>query len=94
MGRSAPPASLFALGIVITAAVRWPLGAATWSIVAIKVVLYPLLAFGAFATLEIEASAANILMLVAAGPCGAMTFVIALQYGVHAENARAIILYY
>jgi predicted permease len=93
VGRAAPPASLFSLGIVMAAAVAWPFGAVTWTVVGIKIALHPLLALFALSALTVETAAADILLLVSAGPCGAMAFVIALQYGVRTETlARAILI--
>jgi predicted permease len=61
--------------------------------VGIKIALHPLLALFALSALTVETAAADILLLVSAGPCGAMAFVIALQYGVRTETlARAILI--
>ncbi|MGB0497962.1 MAG: AEC family transporter [Rubricella sp.] len=93
VGRAAPPASLFALGIVMAAAPLRPVGGATWSIVGIKVLVHPAIAFGLFAIAGTPAAWSDILILLAAGPCGAMPFVIGLQYGVKTETiARAILI--
>lgn len=93
VGNAAPPASLFALGIIMAGADFRRPGGATWSIVGIKTVIHPLLLLGMLAMTEVDADKADIALLVAAGPCGAMPFVIGLQYGVKTETiARAILI--
>lgn len=93
VGQAAPPASLFALGIVMAATKFWPIGGATISIVSIKVLIHPAIAIGLFTLMQTELEWADILLLVAAGPCGAMPFVIALQYGVKTDTiAKAILI--
>jgi malonate transporter len=68
------------------------IGALVWSVVAIKVGLHPALAYGLFTVAAIAPDWSNILLLLAAGPCGAMPFVIALQYGVRTEVLAKSIL--
>ena len=93
VGSAAPPASLFALGIIIAGADFRRPGGATFSVVGIKVLVHPLLLFAMIAVGEIDVDKADVAMLVAAGPCGAMPFVIALQYGVRTDTiARAILI--
>ncbi|MBB5516347.1 hypothetical protein FHS89_002378 [Rubricella aquisinus] len=93
VGQAAPPASLFALGIIMAAAKFWPIGGATVSVVAIKVIIHPMIAFGLFWLMQTEVEWADILLLTAAGPCGAMPFVIGLQYGVKTDTiAKAILI--
>ena len=68
-------------------------GGATWSVVAIKTLAHPILLISMFAMTEVDVDKAEIALLVAAGPCGAMPFVIALQYGIKTDTiARAILI--
>ncbi|MEL6679184.1 MAG: AEC family transporter [Pseudomonadota bacterium] len=93
VGRAAPPVSLLALGIVMAAAPLARVGGATLSIVGIKVLVHPLIALGLLSLAAVPADWADVLLIVAAGPCGAMPFVIALQYGVKTETiAKAILI--
>jgi len=93
VGRAAPPTSLFALGIIMAGADFRRPGGATWSVVGIKTLIHPILLLTMFSVTEVDADKAQIALLVAAGPCGAMPFVIALQYGVKTETiARAILI--
>lgn len=92
-GTAAAPVALFALGVVL-----WSHGAlrrdgAALSIAAIKVGLHPLLAFALLAPwVGVPPAWRDSALLVAAGPCGAMPFVLALHYGVpSASIARAVV---
>jgi len=92
-GAAAAPASLFALGIILASSSLRPIGSATWSVVAIKIVVHPLLVFTLSGIVAIAPVWDHLVLLVAAGPCGAMPFVIALQYGVRTEViAKAILI--
>lgn len=92
VGDSAAPASLFGLGIVLAGQRFSDLGiAATFS--GIKLLIMPLLTWGFVVGLfQISPSWANPALLVAAGPTGAMAFVLALQYGVRVSAIALIIL--
>lgn len=93
VGAAAPPTSLFALGIILAKNPIRPIGAATLSVVTAKIALHPVLVitFAGFVTLSPEWG--DMTLLVAAGPCGAMPFVIALQYGVNTETiAKSVIV--
>ena len=92
-GATAAPVSLFALGIILSAPGDRSLDKAAWGIAALKVMLHPLLAWWLLSQLAVPAPAwSGPALLVAAGPCGAMPFVLALRYGVPAASiARAII---
>ena len=92
-GAAAAPAALFALGVILWAPGERGADAAAWGVAGFKVLLHPLLAWWLLghanpsdATWEAAA------LLVAAGPCGAMPFVLAMRYGVPvASIARAIV---
>jgi len=92
-GAAAAPASLFALGIILASSSLRPIGIATWSVVAVKIAVHPLLVFAFLWVIPTAPGWDHIVLLVAAGPCGAMPFVIALQYGVRTEViAKAILI--
>lgn len=93
VGAAAPPTSLFALGIILANNPIHPIGAATWSVVAAKIAFHPVLVFAFASFTTVPSEWGDMTLLVAAGPCGAMPFVIALQYGVNTETiAKAVIV--
>jgi len=93
VGATAAPVALFALGIMLSASGACKRDGAAWGIAGIKVVLHPMLAWGLLAQLPAAAVGwHDPALLVAAGPCGAMPFALALRYGVPvASIARAIV---
>lgn len=92
-GGAAAPASLFALGIMLANNPMRPIGVATWSVVAAKIVLHPALVFALAGFVSLSPSWGDMTLLVAAGPCGAMPFVIALQYGIRTKTiAKAVLV--
>jgi len=92
VGLAAAPVVLFALGVVMAGTDLRSIGALVWIVVAIKVLFHPAIAFGFFSGADITPGWSEILLLLAAGPCGAMPFVIALQYGVRTEAMTKSIL--
>lgn len=92
-GGAAAPAALFALGIILASNPVRPIGMATWSVVAAKIVLHPVLVFALAGLATLSPGWGDITLLVAAGPCGAMPFVIALHYGIRTETiAKAVLV--
>ena len=92
-GAAAAPSSLFSLGIILASSPLRPIGISTWIVVVVKVAVHPLLVFGGSQLVTVSPSWDSLMLLVAAGPCGAMPFVIALQYGVKTEAiAKAILI--
>lgn len=93
VGAAASPIALFALGIILVSTASPGLDKMALSIVGLKVIVHPLLAwllFSGAATLANPAWTSTAL-LVAAGPCGAMPFVLGLQYKIDVTTiARAI----
>jgi predicted permease len=92
-GGAAAPTSLFALGIILASNPLRPIGYATWSVVSAKVILHPVLVFIFSSFLVLSPGWSDMTLLVAAGPCGAMPFVIALHYGIKTDTiAKAILI--
>jgi malonate transporter len=92
-GGAAAPAALFSLGIILASNPVRPIGVATWSVVMAKIVFHPVLVFTFAGLVTLSPSWDDMVLLVAAGPCGAMPFVIALQYGIRTETiAKAILV--
>ena len=93
VGTAASPIALFALGIILASTVNRGLDKTALSIVGLKVIAHPLLAWFLFSGAATLANPAwtSTALLVAAGPCGAMPFVLALQYKINVTTiARAI----
>jgi malonate transporter and related proteins len=93
VGAAAAPASLFALGVILAGQSLQPISWIVGLTVFAKLILHPLL-FTAFATYSaISPDWQKMVLLVAAGPCGAMPFVIAMQYGIESSKiAKAVMI--
>jgi len=93
-GGAAAPASLFSLGIILASTKT-----ATFDFIAIttaglKVLVHPLVAWLFFTSfVDINQLWRDPAMLVAAGPCGAMPFVLAVQYKIRAQSIGMAIIY-
>jgi len=92
-GAAAAPVLLFALGIILAGSNVRRIGGAVWAVVGVKLLIHPAIVFGLLGTVAASQFTSDITLLVAAGPCGAMPFVIATQYGVKTENiAKAVLI--
>lgn len=92
-GAAASPVLLFALGITLAGSNLRRIGMAVWVVVGVKLVAHPVIVWGLLGTVAASQFTSDITLLVAAGPCGAMPFVIATQYGVKTENiAKAVLI--
>lgn len=92
-GGAAAPTALFALGIILASNPVRPIGMVTWSVVAAKIVAHPALVFFLTGLFVLTPGWDDMALLVAAGPCGAMPFVIALRYGIKTETiAKAVLI--
>jgi len=92
VGNAAPPASLFALGVIMSAVPLNRFGGASLAAAMVKVVAMPLIISGVLAIRGQSGAWPEMLELIAAGPCGAMPFVIALRYGVATDRIAAAII--
>lgn len=97
VGAAAAPIALFALGIILASSAGPGLDKVALAVTGLKVVAHPLLAWVLFSSAAWGGAAPanpawiSSALLVAAGPCGAMPFVLALQYRIPvATMARAI----
>ena len=92
-GAAAAPVLLFALGITLAGSDIRRIGKAVWTVVGVKLLIHPAIVFGLLGTVTASQFTSDITLMVAAGPCGAMPFVIATQYGVKTENiAKAVLI--
>ncbi len=91
---SAAPIALFSLGVILWAESAQPRDGVAWSVVALKVLVHPALAWLLLhGWLRSDPVWTGPALLVAAGPCGAMPFVLALRYGVPVASIARAILY-
>ncbi len=88
------PVALFALGVTLAASNVTRIGGVCWSVVFAKLALHPVAVFAGLAATGTAAmsGAGHITLLVAAGPCGVMPFVIATQYGIRTETIAKVVL--
>ena len=94
VGNAAPPASLFSLGIVLATTCRRPPGVDTLCIGGLKIIAFPLVVWGLTDTFTaFDPVFKDTLVMTAAGPCGAMPFVIAMQYHIRSQTISQAILY-
>ena len=93
VGAAAAPAALFSLGIILASNPINKIGKATWLVIGVNIVVVPVLVFVFTQTVDVTPQWSKIILLMAAGPCGAMPFVIALQYGIPTQKiAKAILV--
>jgi len=92
-GAAAAPASLFSLGIILASNTIKTVGKEVWLVVAMNIIAMPLLVLSLSQFVAVSAKWQQMILLMAAGPCGAMPFVIALQYGIRTQLiAKAILI--
>ena len=93
-GATAAPCAMFALGIVMS---QQKLSARPWipiTFSTIKLIVHPLVAWVFIGALfQVSPELATPGMMAAAGPCGAMAFVLALKYDVRMNAISTAILY-
>ncbi|MEO1687192.1 MAG: AEC family transporter [Pseudomonadota bacterium] len=90
---AAAPAALFALGVTLSASDLRRFGAASVTIAALAVLAHPALVWAANGALPGGSEARDLMVLLAAGPCGAMPYALATFYGTPPHSiAKAIVL--
>ena len=93
-GKAAAPAALFSLGIIVAEVNITRPDSAAMLVTAMKIIVHPLLLLLLFTWIgSLEVTWSKTLLLTAAGPCGAMPFVLALQYKVKADSIGVAIVY-
>ncbi len=93
-GAAAAPAALFSLGIILAGTRITKIDHAALATTGLKVLMHPLIAWLLFRSLDdLEPLWRDPALLVAAGPCGAMPFVLAVQYKIRAETIGIAIIY-
>ena len=91
-GGSAAPAALFALGVIMSAVPLSRFGGASLAAALVKVAAMPLIVLAAMTVGAPGGAWPDTMVLIAAGPCGAMPFVVALRYGVATDRIAAAII--
>jgi malonate transporter and related proteins len=91
---AAAPIVLFSLGITLAASPIFPIRLPCWSVAAAKLAAMPVLVWSGLNVIDggMDGPARAITLLVAAGPCGAMPYVIATQYGIRTVTIAKTIL--
>lgn len=89
---AAAPVTLFALGVIMSETKLRPLGGIIVAVLVLKIIVHPTLAYFGVSILDISLDWKDPIILLAAGPCGAMPFVIALQYNIRTEVMTKTIL--
>ena len=93
-GAAAAPCALFSMGIILSQPVQPGRASLPVLITAIKLLLHPILAWLLLVTLfDLPWATTTPAMMVAAAPCGAMSFVLALNYKVRVDAISRAILY-
>ncbi len=92
LGGAAAPASLFALGVIMSAVPLARYGGTSLAVALIKVAAMPLVVLAVLGAVNRDSAWFDTLVLIAAGPCGAMPFVVALRYGVATDRIAAAIV--
>jgi len=94
VGSAAAPAALFSLGIILASTRGAVLDLAAITVVGLKVLVHPLIAWLFFTSfVDFNQLWRDPAMLVAAGPCGAMPFVLAVQYKIRAQSIGMAIIF-
>jgi predicted permease len=91
-GNSAAPAALFALGVIMSAVPLSRFGGASLAAALVKVAVMPLVVLAVMRIGAPGGTWPDTMVLIAAGPCGAMPFVVALRYGVATDRIAAAII--
>jgi predicted permease len=90
---TASPVLLFALGVILSAKQEEIIVSLSNLIVAVKLILHPIIAYFILSILFVlPVELAKPAVMVAATPCGVMSFMLAMNYGVKVDNIARVIL--
>lgn len=93
-GKAAAPAALFSLGVIIADVKISRVDSAALVVTAMKTIVHPLSIWLLISLLgSLDPDWSKTALLTAAGPCGAMPFVLALQYKIKADSIGTAIIY-
>ncbi|MEM1315254.1 MAG: AEC family transporter [Pseudomonadota bacterium] len=92
-GAAAAPAALFALGVTLSGSDLRRFGGVSISIAALAIFVHPAVVWTLTSFDPDPSEAARLMVLLAAGPCGAMPYALATFYGTPPQSiAKAIVL--
>ncbi len=92
--KAAAPAALFSLGIIMSEVRASRVDGAALLVTGMKIIAHPLILWLLFSSISIpDTNWGRTALLTAAGPCGAMPFVLALQYKIKADSIGVAIIY-
>lgn len=92
--KAAAPAALFSLGIIMSAVRTSRVDGAALLVTAMKIAAHPLILWLLFSSIgTLDTNWGQTVLLTAAGPCGSMPFVLALQYKIKADSIGVAIIY-
>ena len=92
-GNAAAPAALFSLGIIVADIRIGRLDSATLVVTIMKTVMHPLIIWLLLSSISgLDSDWSQTALVTAAGPCGAMPFVLALQYKIKADSIGMAII--
>lgn len=93
-GSAAAPAALFSLGVIMADVKISRVDGAATVVTAMKTVVHPLFIGLLLSSITgLDGDWSKTVLLTAAGPCGAMPFVLALQYKIKADSIGMAIIY-
>jgi malonate transporter len=93
-GSAAAPAALFSLGVIMADVKISRIDGAALAVTTMKTIIHPLFIwFVLSSTNGLDSNWTQTALVTAAGPCGAMPFVLALQYKIKAESIGTAIIY-
>lgn len=93
-GSAAAPAALFSLGVIIADVKLSRIDCGALVVTAMKTIVHPLLLWFLISlTTNLDPTWSKTVLLTAAGPCGAMPFVLAMQYKIKADSIGMAIIY-
>ena len=90
---TASPVLLFAVGVILSAKQEEIIASLSNLIVAVKLILHPIIAYFVLSVLLVlPPELAKPAVMVAATPCGVMSFMLAMNYGVKVDHIARVIL--
>jgi predicted permease len=89
---TASPVLLFALGVILSVKRDEVIASLTGLIVFVKLIIHPVAAYFLLTyAMDVPEIFANPAIMVAAAPCGVMSFMLAMNYGVKVDNIARVI---
>jgi predicted permease len=93
VGAAAAPLALFALGVVLSKSPVWPPSPAVITFSAIKLLAFPAILMLGLGAVAVQDGWHPLMILVAAGPSGAMSFSLAMLYKIDTDIIAPVIIW-